>query len=226
MPAYFNLTLDTTGPAGVSINLASGAAYTALRAITATIGTSDGITTGYQMKIWGDVDGSADANIQPLEANSSWVTYSTSQAITLATGDGSKTVYVKVRDDVWNESAQQSDTITLDSTVPVLSITSGPDVTKVSKIAGKRTASFSFSPDVAISAYKVKVVPANSSIESAGAQIPTTNGSTNVSGGAVSAGGTVNVTIDGRDLELADSGDGAKVIKVFGQETGSGNWSV
>lgn len=225
MPAYFNLVLDTTGPGGVTISLAGGAAYTALRDITATIGTSDGDTTGYQMKIWGDVDGAADANIQPLEANSAWITFNTSRSVRLSTGDGSKTVYVKVRDDVWNESTQQSDSITYDSSVPVITI-SGPDVSKVSKIAGKRVASFSFSPDVALSAYKVKVVPASGSLEDAGTVIPTTNGSTNMTGGAVGAGATVNCTIDGRDLEVASSGDGSKIIKVFGQEAGSGNWSV
>ena len=224
MAAHFTLTLDTTAPAGVSISLAGGASFTAVRGITATIGTSDGDTTGYQMKIWGDVDNSVNSNIQTTEGASSWISYSTSQAVTLSTGDGSKTVNVKVRDDVNNESSAASDSITLDTSVPVITI-SGPDVAKVSKIAGKDTAAFSFSPDVAITAYKVKVVPSSGSLEDAGTQIPTTAGSTNMSGGAVGAGATVNCTIKGTDLETASSGDGAKTIKVFGQEA-SGNWSV
>lgn len=224
MPAYFNLTLDTTAPAAPDIILAGNAAYTAVRAITAAISTSDSPTTGYQMKIWGDVDNSVNANIQTTEGASSWIAYNTSQAVTLSTGDNLKTVNVKIRDDVFNESAADSDTITLDTTVPVITIT-GPDVSKISKVTGKRTASFSFSPDVALTAYKVKVVPANASLENAGTQIPTTAGSTNMSGGAVSAAGTVNCTIDGADLETASSGDDTKIIKVFGQEA-SGSWSV
>jgi hypothetical protein len=224
MASHFNLVLDTTAPGGVTISLAAGASHTAVRAITATIATSDGDTTGYQMKIYGDVDDTVNANIQPTEGASSWISFNTSQAVTLSTGDGSKTVNVKVRDDVYNASGASSDSITLDTTVPVLTIT-GPDVSKVSKQTGKRTASFSFSPDTALTAYKVKVVPNSGSLESAGTQIPTTAGSTNMSGGAVSAAGTVNCTIDGADLETASSGDGSKVVKVFGQEA-SGSWSV
>lgn len=223
MSASFVLTLDTQGPAGLSIVLNSGATYTGAQAITAAISTSDGSTTGYTMKLWGDVDAAADPNVQPLEANSAWIAYSASKALTLATVDGLKTINLKVRDAEWNESSA-SDTITLDASLPVVTI-SGPDVARVSKISGKRTASFSFSPDTDIVAYKVKVVPATNSLENAGTQIGTTNGSTNMSGGAVSSGGTVNCQIDGRDLEAASAGDGDKIIKVFGQEA-SGNWSV
>lgn len=225
MAASFVLKFDNTGPAGVTVQLAAGANFTAVRAITATIATSDVDTTGYQMLIWGDVDPAADSNIQTTQGASSWVTFSTSRPLTLATGDGLKTVNVRVRDRTWNESATASDTITLDTSVPVINI-SGPDVTEISKVAGKRTASFSFTADTNLQGYKVKVVPSSASLESAGTQIPVTNGSTNMSGGAVTAGATVNCTIDGRDLELASAGDGDKVIKVFGQEAGSGNWSV
>lgn len=223
MASTFTLTLDTVGPAGVTAIIAGNATYTGSQAVSLAIATSDTPTTGYQMKIWGDVDPAANANIQPLEANSSWIAFATTQAITLSAADGLKTINVKVRDDVWNET-QASDTITLDASLPVITI-SGPDVPKVSKVTGKRTASFSFSPDTALTAYKVKVVPSTGSLENAGTAIPTTNGSTNMSGGAVAAGATVNCTIDGRDLELASTGDGSKIIKVFGQEA-SGNWSV
>lgn len=223
MAANFTLTLDTTGPAGVTFVLAGNAAFTSTRAISAAIGTSDGTTVGYQMKIWGDVDPAADANIQPLEANSAWVAYATTKTVTLSTGDALKTVQFKLRDEVGNESSA-SDTITLDTTVPVLSIT-GPDLAKISKVAGFRVSTFSFSTDTALTAYKVKVVPATGSLESAGTQIGTTNGSTNMSGGAVAQGATVTCTIDGRDLEAASAGDGQKIIKVFGQEA-SGSWSV
>jgi hypothetical protein len=227
MANNFTVTLDTTAPAGVTITLAAGAAATAVRPITATIATSDGDTTGYQMKIWGSVDPAANANIQATEGGSAWIAFSTSQAVTLSTGDGSKTVNVKVRDDVWNESTQGSDSITLDTSIPVVNITSGPDTTKVSKVSGKRTVNVSWQSDSVFEEYKVKVVPSTGSIESAGTTIPTTNGSTNVAG---SAGGypattNINTVIDGRDLELASSGDGDKIVKIFVREA-SGNWSV
>ena len=51
MANYFNLTLDTTGPAAPSISLESGATYATAQLVTATISTSDSPTTGYQMKI-------------------------------------------------------------------------------------------------------------------------------------------------------------------------------
>lgn len=226
MASSFTLTLDTTAPATPTITLEGGAGFTATRAITAAISTTDSPTTGYQMKIWGDVDTAVNANIQGTEALSAWFAYGTSQAVTLSTGDGVKTINIRIRDDVLNESAAASDTITLDTTVPIITIT-GPDVAKLSKIAGKDTASFSFSTDIALQAWKVKVVPATGSLHDAGTQIPITAGSTNMSGGAVAAAGTISATIKATDLETASVGDGEKIVKVFGQESGGdGSWSV
>jgi hypothetical protein len=88
-------------------------------------------------------------------------------------------------------------------------------------------ASFSFQVDQVFDEYKVKVVPSSGSLESAGTLIPTTNGSTNMSGSAGGYPATTNInsTIDGRDLELADAGDGTKVVKIFVRDP-SGNWST
>ena len=72
---------------------------------------------------------------------------------------------------------------------------------------------------------KVKVVPSADSLHTAGTQIPTTGGSTNMSGTTVAASASVSCTIYGADLETASSGDGAKIIKVFGKDA-AGNWSV
>jgi hypothetical protein len=224
VPAYFNIFLDTTAPAGITLDIGTGTVTSQDR--TAAIGTSDGDTTGYQMKLWGDVDLAYDANVQDTEVASAWVAYSVTKAIRLSAGDGAKTVNLRVRDDVGNESAPASDSVTLSTAIPSINITVGPDRTRISKIAGFRTVSFTFSTDRAISAYKVKVVPADSSLDTAGTQLGTTNGSTNVSGGAVAAAGTVNVQIDGRDLEAASVGDGSKVIKVFGQDDANGQWSA
>lgn len=224
MANYFNLTLDTTAPAGVTLDIGTGTVTSQDR--TAVISTSDSPTTGYQIKLWGAVDTSFDANIQTTEGASSWIAYTTSKAIKLSSGDGSKTVNLKVRDDVGNESATVSDTVTLNTQVPTINITVGPDRTKVSKVPGFEDAAFTFTTDVALSAWKVKVVPATSSLENAGTQIPTTNGSVNMSGGAVAAAGTVNAVVDGRDLEVASAGDGTKIVKVFGQSADNGLWSV
>jgi hypothetical protein len=223
----FTLTLDTTGPAGVTVSINAAAAYATSQAATLSIGTSDGDTTGYQMKVWGDVDLAADANVQDTEGNSAWIAFNASKAITLLTGDGSKTITIRLRDDVWNESSTASDSITLDTTLPVPNITTGPDVSRLSKIAGKRTCSFSWQSNAVFEEYKVKVVPASGSLNSAGTTIPTTNGSTNMTGSAGGYPATTNIdsVIDGRDLELADTGDGAKVVKVFVRDAAT-NWSL
>lgn len=223
MANYFNLTLDTLGPASPSISINSGAAYATAQLVTLTLGAGE---TPYQMKIWGDVDATYDTNIKATEGTSVWITFIASKQIKLASSDGTKTIYVKYRDEVYNESAQASDSITLDTTLPVISIT-GPDVSKISKIASKDTAAFSFSVDTAFVEYKVKVVPATSSLNDAGTQIPTTAGSTNMSGtaGNYSASTPISCTIKGSDLETANTGDGAKIIKVFAKDS-AGNWSV
>jgi len=221
---FFNLTLDTTGPGLPSISFDSGL-YASTQVQNVTISTSDGDTTGYQMKIWGNVDITYDANVQDTEVGSAWITYATAKTIKLSATDGSKTVYLKIRDDVYNVSSETSDSITLDTSIPTVTVTSGPDVTKISKQTGKDTCAFSFQADQAGQAWKVKVVPATGSLHDAGTQIPITAGSTNMSGGSVTANTPINCTIKGADLEVASAGDGAKIIKTFVQDT-AGNWST
>ena len=82
--SYVTVTLDTTAPAGVTVVINSNALYATSRDVTLTIGTSDGVTTGYTMKIYGDVDDAFDtANYRALEANAPWVTYATSKNVRL-----------------------------------------------------------------------------------------------------------------------------------------------
>jgi hypothetical protein len=218
MANYFNLTLDTTAPSVVAVKINDGAEYTTSRTVALAITCEDSSTTGYQMKIWG-ISGAT------TEADASWETFVASKTVELASGDGLKTVYVKIRDDVYNESASASATITLNTAVPSVTIT-GPDVTRISKMAGKNICTFSFSSDAPFTEYKVKVVPSISSLQDAGVDIGTTNGSTNMSGtGEYAASNTVTCTINGADLDAASSGDGQKIIKVF-VKTEYGIWSV
>jgi hypothetical protein len=219
MATNFALTLDTTAPAAVTLAVAAGAAYVASTSTTANVTTSDGVTTGYQMKVWGDINGVA------TEGAAAWVGFDPALPITLTTGDGLKTVNVRVRDDVGNESTVVTDTVTLDTASPVPNITVAAAPTKISKIATFDTSTFTFAPDIAVVAWKVKVVPAVGSTESAGTTIPTAAGSLNVTGGAKGAGVATVVTIKGADLEAASSGDGAKIVKVFAQGAG-GTWST
>lgn len=232
MANYFNLTLDTVAPVSPSLILAGGAGVINTQLITAKIGTSDTSTAGYTMKIWGSLDlaqaksdGLVSSSAEDItEQSAQWVTFAPSKQLKLASGNGSKTVYLKLRDDVYNVSAQVSKSIVLDTTAPVVTIT-GPDVAKISKQSGKNMCTFSFTVDSDITEYKVKVVTSTSATHTTGVAIGTVNGSTNMSGTVVKADKAVTCTINGADLELASSGDGAKIIKVFAKDA-AGNWSV
>ena len=232
--SFFNLVLDTTAPGTASLSLNGGASTTTSATITARANTSDNPATGYQIKIWGSVDTGANASIQASEGASAWITPTwtngspsfADQTVVLSSGDGSKTINMKIRDDVWNETSTLTQNITLDSSVPVASITVGPDATKVSVLSGKRTVNFSFQSDVAIDAWKVKVVSTSGSLETTGTQIGTTNGSTGVTGGSLAAATNQAVVLDARDVQAASAGDGTKVIKVFVKETATQLWST
>lgn len=225
MANYFTLVLDTTSPSNPLISLEGGSQYATQQLVNATISTGDGTTTGYQMKLWGDVDETFDTNIKDTEATSSWITFSTTKQIKLSSGDGNKTVNLKIRDDVFNESSLASDSILLDTTKPIVT-TTNPDVTKISKIAGRSVASFSFTVDSAFVEYKVKVVASSGASHDSGVQIGTVNGSVNMSAtGTFPATTPIDCQINGTDLELASAGDGNKIIKVFTKDA-SGLWSA
>ena len=219
MASFFNLRLDTTAPAGVTVKINDDALYATNPVVSLAIATSDEETTGYQMKIWG-IDSVA------TEDDASWEAFAVTKSVTLENTNGLKTVYVKVRADVGNESVVASDTITLDTTVPVVSIT-GPDKAKISKVEGFNKSILSFTADVDFEEYKVCVVPTTASTENAGTVIPVAGGSVNTSGteGGYKADTNIQVTINGADLEKASSGDGAKIVKVF-VRIAAGTWSV
>nr|DAH41240.1 MAG TPA: hypothetical protein [Caudoviricetes sp.] len=218
MASYFNLTLDTLAPQGLTIKLNNGSQYTTNKTVQLAVNVTDESADGYQMKVWG-IDGIAK------ESDAVWETLANIKNVTLSTGDGLKTVYVKVRDDVYNETVAASATITLDTSVPAVTII-GPDVSKISKTSPKDVATFSFTSNTAFTEYKIKVVPSNSSLHDAGVQIGTANGSTNMSAtGTFKASTAISCKVYGKDLEAASSGDGEKIIKVF-VKNAHGTWSV
>jgi hypothetical protein len=233
MAAHVTITLDTAAPAGPSIALAGGASVVSSADITAAIGTTDGDTTGYQMKIYGDVDDTfAQSEYRALEANAPWIAFNTSKNIRLASGNGSKTVRVKIRDDVWNVSAEANDGVTLDTTIPVISVLSGPTPARISKQTGKRTSVFTWEPDVDLQAYEVRLVANSGDPRGSGTLIDDAGGSINVAGTTVDGGEDVQTTIDGADLETAGVNGAAAfngaagIVKVFGQATSNGQWSA
>lgn len=215
MASYFNLTLDTLAPTISAFTINSGASVTTSQTVTLSITAGDAAS----MKIWG-INGVAS------EAAATWETFASSKQVTLTSGDGSKTVYIKVRDSVYNESASTSATITLSTAIPEITIT-GPDVSVISEQSGKNVATFSFSSSMALKAWKVKLVPANNSAHTAGTQIPSTGGSTNMTGTTLAADTARECKIYGSDLSSAAGGtDGTYIIKVFGQASVNDLWSA
>lgn len=219
MASYFNLTLDTTAPSEVALSINDGALYASSTAVTLSISVADQETAGYQMKIWG-IAGAEE------ESAAGWENLAASKGINLPSGDGLKTVFLKVRDDVGNESLALSDSITLITAVPVVTVT-GPDRSKLSKVDGFNQAVINFTADVPFEEYKVCVVPSVSSQQNQGITIPTEGGSVNTSGtaGGYPANTGIQVVITGADLEQASSGEGVKLLKVFVRGV-AGTWSV
>lgn len=219
--SFFNLTLDTTSPQNFSFTINDGAAYTAQKEVSLAFTMDDGDTSGYQIKIWG-------INGTDGEDSAEWEMYTATKSVTLTDGDELKTIYAKVRDDVHNESDTANSAITLITSVPVVTISSGPDVARISKKDTKDTSAFSFVADSKFVEWKVMVVKDSSALENTetNAQIPNTNGSTNMTGTtATEASTAVQCSIKGADLEAASSGDGVKIVKVFVKNE-AGTWSV
>lgn len=164
------------------------------------------------------------------EAAASWESYATTKSVTLPSGDGTKIVYIKVRDAIGNAVATAaSATIELDTTVPVVTISYGPSTSTISAAGTITETTFKFTVSETFNVYKVMVVNNTSALhdDEGSIQIGTTNGSTNMSGNAgdYPANTEITCTIKGADLAAASAGDGTKIIKVFAQDT-NGLWSV
>jgi len=106
---------DITPPSG-SLTINSGASATNSTTATLTLSAMDNSGIVAQMKF--SNDGTTYSVAEPYAASETW---------TLTSGDGTKTVFVKFSDAAGNWSAAANDTITLDMTPPVISITSPID---------------------------------------------------------------------------------------------------
>jgi len=106
---------DTTLPSG-SVAINGGAAATNKPTVTLTLSATDNSGTVSQMQFSND-----NVTYSAPESDA------TSKTWTLPSGDGIKTVYVKFSDPSGNWSTAASDSITLDTTPPVVTISSPSD---------------------------------------------------------------------------------------------------
>lgn len=200
-----------------------------------------------QYKIWGDFGTTNPTTTSTPEASAQWKTYTLDSGQTYmsikslylnTSANGEKTIYLKVKDASGNESTSSSTVVIYDTSVPVITV-ANQDYNRVSTIHQVRmntsTAAtiastfsdmmtFSFTANEALRAFKVCVNATGQTAASASA-IPTTAGSSNMSGGAKSANQRVDCTIMGADLKSVVTNDGAYEIIVYGQDT-AGNWSA
>jgi hypothetical protein len=131
------ITLDTTPPTG-TISINNGAGYAVSTSVTLTLSASDSGSGVSKMQF------SNDGVVFSSEEN-----YATSKSWTLTAGDGTKTVYVRYKDNSGIWSGPIGDTIILDTTAPTgtISINNGDGYTGSTSVTLTLSASDSGSGD-------------------------------------------------------------------------------
>lgn len=248
MASYLNITLDTSSPQDVSVAINGGEEQTTDTQLTLEILCSDSDTTGYQMKIW------SNAMYENSEDTASWEDYSSEKTITILgepVADDTVTVYVKLRDDVWNESEVVSDSIKFYLVSPTVNIT-GITRVRISKIPATENDSFAdrlaprdtcvvgFTVDSDCDEAMVMVVEsADANYDDSSNVLIPTDGESKITNYAaeeiteedglqicsLQANSQYNVFIKGADLEAASPGDGVKIVKIFARSS-NGLWSA
>lgn len=107
-PVSDSIIIDTTPPANGSVSINNSASATNSTTVTLTLSATDATTSVNQMKI----------SNNPDFTDSSWESFLMQRSWTVLSGDGNKTVYVKFRDVVGNETGTVSASIILDTSMP------------------------------------------------------------------------------------------------------------
>jgi len=117
----FTTLSDTATPTG-SIIINSNATYTNSPTVTLSLSATDNLgVTGYYLSTSSSTPSALDTGWTSVTSTNS---YSSNVSYTLISGDGNKTAYVWFKDNSGNVSSSASDSIILDTTAPVITITS------------------------------------------------------------------------------------------------------
>lgn len=229
MTNSFALSVDTSPPGNPVMVINGGVLSTAQ--VNASVNLSSAWHAGANpvtvtdMKIWGDVDLAAEANIQAFEVDSAWQAYTSDHDITLSAVTGRKRLYSRLRDSLGNETPVFGSYIDYNPALPSVSMVVAPLVTKVSLVAGHDEVTFSWECNLAFVHYEVRVMPTSASPYYGGSPLVSVSGSVNVMGtGSFPATTPITTTIKAADLNAASPGDGPKIIKVFVLDA-LGHWS-
>lgn len=238
--------LDATAPAPV-LSLWNNADTEALGTVTGVrdirvhIGATEDIANITAFKLWGDV---TDATSEPADwsdfAPESGKNYK-SVAIQLTTGDGAKTINVKIKDEAGNVGTATA-TITLNTQAPEITV-SDVDYTQISlsdeqrftaaagKIAGTKSSelTFKFTPDIKLAKFKVCIYDASKT--AATAEAIEESKSINMTGTNVEGGSTVACTLSSTDFKehsviKAQSGDDKIGYVIVVGKSEAGIWSA
>lgn len=243
--------LDQTVPsATLALTKADGVttkpAHSVLAAFGAHIGGGDDalVGTAVEYLLYGDFTYGSQGAQGVTEAAATWTkleldagkAYMTITDMYATSGDGTKNIYLKVKDNAGNVSTAAVQSFVYDTTAPTVEV-SGVDYNRISKMHTARTdnsakfndeTNFVFTPDSVIQAYKV-VAYADEAAANAGssadAAIGIANGSVNMSATGLNSNSEVAAMIRGADLEAASMGDGIKIVVVYVQDL-AGTWSV
>lgn len=252
--------LDTSVPTGVlSIYEANGTtakpSISPLATLAAHVGCTDDSLGAIQFKLYGDFTYESQSAQGITEQAAEWQTltldsgktYQTVLDMYCTSGDGVKTIYLKVKDNAGNVSTAVSQQFTYDTSAPEVEV-SDIDYNRLSKvhvlrrnnsgeISGKYAdqTNFVFTPNEAIQAYKVVAYEDQTAAEAGSHSddpIPSTAGSVNMSATGLNSNAAVSAMIKGLDFENALGGasvahekDGAHIVVVYVQDLG-GTWSV
>ena len=247
--------LDTSQP---SVTLAlyeadgitTKAAISSLNTFTARITSADDNLGQCEYKIYGDFS-TSDGGVAVTNTSASWITFAPEAGKTYVdvtglyatSGDGSKNIYVVIRDNAGNESPLAQAAFELDTRAPEV-VVSDVDHNRISKVHALRRSGlaelttyadetkFKFTPDSIIKAYKVcaykdaaAAIAGNPVVDEA---IGTANGSIGMFADGLNQQTAINATIKGADFEEALGGagnDGAHIVVVYIQDL-AGTWSV
>lgn len=249
--ASTSLELDQTAPnATLVLYVADGSAaqpsHTPIAKFAAHISGGDDALEGTAVEylLYGDFTYGSQAAQGLTEKTAQWtkLSYAEGEQYMLinnmfaTSGDGTKHIYLKVKDNAGNISEAASQTFVYDTTAPIVTV-SDVDYNRISKMHTARTdnsskfndeTKFVFTPDSVIQAYKVCAYASQDAAASGSHSdngIGNKFGSVNMSATSISSADPVNAMIKGADLEAASTGDGVKIIVVYVQDL-AGTWSV
>ena len=253
--------LDTTFPVPVlnlyeADNTTPKAAHSALASFGVRLEIQgDDFQGGVQYKLYGDFNYEAQSAAGIIEGDAEWKAfvkdegkpYMTIGSLFCTSGDGTKNIYVIVKDNAGNETPiTDPKSFVYDTTAPKVTV-SDIDYNRISKVhVERRNGSglivnkfadeihFTFTPDSVIQAYKVCAylnASAAAAVENVADEVAIGNahGSINMSSTRLKSQEPINATIKGADYEaaLGEVGkvDGAHIVVVYVQDL-AGQWSV